>query len=177
MPTGVYQRKITIPKCHPESKHRAKGLCLSCYQKQRMKIDKNRQKKKECSDGWYQKNKERLKRKASKYYAHNINKCKRGMRAYREKHPEMNIVKHSKRRARKLLSGGSFTAAEWKALCKLHGNKCLCCGKRRKLAADHVIPVSKGGSSNIENIQPLCQPCNSRKGTKTTDYRRSVYAR
>ena len=66
---------------------------------------------------------------------------------------------------------GSFTSAEWFALCKLYGNRCLCCGKRKKLTADHVIPVAKGGTSNIDNIQPLCGPCNAHKHTGTTDFR------
>ena len=54
---------------------------------------------------------------------------------------------------------------------KVRMAECLCCNRRRKLTADHVIPVSKGGTSYISNIQPLCQPCNSSKGTKTTDFR------
>jgi 5-methylcytosine-specific restriction endonuclease McrA len=50
----------------------------------------------------------------------------------------------------------------------------LCCDKKRKLTADHIVPVSKGGTSNISNIQPLCGPCNSSKGAKTVDYRRET---
>jgi 5-methylcytosine-specific restriction endonuclease McrA len=53
-----------------------------------------------------------------------------------------------------------------------HGHRCLCCGASEALTADHVIPVSKGGSSNIENIQPLCLPCNTRKGARIIDYRK-----
>ena len=68
-------------------------------------------------------------------------------------------------------NGGSYTPAEWTALCARYHNRCLDCDKRRKLTADHVIPVSKGGTSYISNIQPLCGPCNCSKGAKTIDFR------
>ena len=48
---------------------------------------------------------------------------------------------------------------------------CPLCKTDVKLTADHVIPISKGGSSFIENMQPLCRSCNSRKKNKTIDYR------
>jgi 5-methylcytosine-specific restriction endonuclease McrA len=34
-----------------------------------------------------------------------------------------------------------------------------------------VVPVSAGGANTIDNIQPLCGPCNSAKHTQTIDYR------
>ena len=64
-----------------------------------------------------------------------------------------------------------FESWQWDALCQHYGNKCLRCGSSNKLTADHVVPVAKGGSGGIINIQPLCQPCNSRKHVKTIDYR------
>lgn len=48
---------------------------------------------------------------------------------------------------------------------------CAKCGDETVLTRDHVIPLTKGGSDDIENIQPLCLPCNSSKGTDTMDYR------
>jgi len=70
------------------------------------------------------------------------------------------------------LSEGSFTAEEFAAL----GNQCLRCHLDDvPMTADHVIPVSKGGTSYISNIQPLCQSCNSSKGSKHTDYRDMYY--
>ncbi len=79
-----------------------------------------------------------------------------------------------RRRALKASNGGSFTAVEWEALKATCKYTCLCCRKQEpdiKLAADHVIPITKGGTSNIDNIQPLCKSCNSSKGTRSTDYR------
>jgi 5-methylcytosine-specific restriction endonuclease McrA len=65
---------------------------------------------------------------------------------------------------------GVFTEAEWRAKCAEYGNKCGCCRQSKPLHADHIIPLSKGGSNVIANIQPLCKSCNSRKGTKAITF-------
>src|SRR6201997_4025811 len=41
---------------------------------------------------------------------------------------------------------------------------CQYCGSRSNLTVDHVIPRSKGGASEWENIVASCAPCNRRKG-------------
>ncbi len=41
---------------------------------------------------------------------------------------------------------------------------CQYCGSRHQLTVDHVIPRSKGGSSEWTNIVAACAPCNRRKG-------------
>lgn len=76
----------------------------------------------------------------------------------------------SKRREmRKRTNGGSFTLGEWNTLKAQYNWTCPCCKKKEpeiKLTIDHIIPISRGGSDNIENIQPLCMPCNSKKKIK-----------
>lgn len=43
---------------------------------------------------------------------------------------------------------------------------CKHCGARRHLEPDHIIPMCKGGETNLENLQTLCRKCNGKKGTK-----------
>lgn len=52
-----------------------------------------------------------------------------------------------------------------------YGKQCLCCGSTKKITIDHVVPVYHGGENNLDNLQPLCKSCNSRKNTSNKDYR------
>jgi 5-methylcytosine-specific restriction endonuclease McrA len=79
-----------------------------------------------------------------------------------------------KRRNMKLGADGCHTLGDWEHLKAQYNWTCPCCGRSEpeiKLTEDHIIPLSKGGSDNIENIQPLCQSCNSRKYTKVIKYK------
>lgn len=78
-----------------------------------------------------------------------------------------------RRRARNLsvADQGHYTASEFEALCEKFNHRCLCCGEKKPLTVDHVVPLSLGGTNLIENVQPLCGSCNTKKFTKSTDYR------
>jgi HNH endonuclease len=43
------------------------------------------------------------------------------------------------------------------------GGRCQKCGGQELLQYDHIIPFSMGGSSEPENLQLLCAPCNKEK--------------
>jgi 5-methylcytosine-specific restriction endonuclease McrA len=50
------------------------------------------------------------------------------------------------------------------------GNRCQYCGKKfpsSDLSLDHVIPKSRGGKANWQNIVCACLKCNVRKGGRT----------
>lgn len=76
------------------------------------------------------------------------------------------------------VKGLSHTFEEWQELKKQYNYTCPCCkekepfeNQRRKfLTEDHIIPLSKKGTDEIRNIQPLCSKCNSIKNTKTIKY-------
>ena len=46
------------------------------------------------------------------------------------------------------------------------GGRCRKCRSARNLEVDHIVPLSKGGSSDEFNLQTLCRRCNRRKWKK-----------
>jgi len=81
-----------------------------------------------------------------------------------------NIYSH-----RKAINGGSHTHQEWLAKLALYDSCPRCKRLWREIPSrpdrrykyvwtkDHIVPLSEGGSDNIDNIQPLCYQCNSSK--------------
>ena len=66
---------------------------------------------------------------------------------------------------------GNYSEEDWKSLVASLNECCASCKQKLPLERDHIIPISQGGSNNIDNIQPLCRQCNARKGSQSIDYR------
>lgn len=50
---------------------------------------------------------------------------------------------------------------------KNYGRGCRYCDtvlRINNIVCDHIVPISKGGDSTLDNLQLICRSCNTRKG-------------
>ncbi len=108
----------------------------------------------------YIKNYMRAWRKGHKKNIHAINQDQ-----YRKK-PDLYKHHAQIRRARKIAAIGTHTRKEWMEKVLMHRWLCSYCGASltiKTLVKEHVIPLSRGGTDDIQNLAPSCRPCNQSK--------------
>ena len=115
---------------------------------------------------------ERVREWKREYYRANRERIFASVVEWQRLHPEQVRAKVERRRSLQSTATGSFAHSEFQALRARYDGRCLGCGVvSGSLTVDHVVPLSRGGTNGIENIQPLCGPCNSRKRSRTIDFR------
>lgn len=68
------------------------------------------------------------------------------------------------RKRQKVRANWSFE--ERKQIKQRKGNRCCNCESCVSLQIDHIIPIAKGGSNDINNLQLLCRACHLQKTTQ-----------
>lgn len=166
------------------------SLCKNCDNANNKKWAKNnRTKMNSYIKKWENANKERICSYRKKYKQENRTEIRRKGREYAKEHrkekreydkiyskenKDKKNAQWHRRRARIKNSNGNISDNEWIELLRKYDSTCLCCGSKKDICMDHVIPLAKNGEHNINNIQPLCRSCNSKKGAKVIDYRPQI---
>lgn len=89
---------------------------------------------------------------------------------YHKANPLIKTVSEQKRRALKIRSEGSFNRQDIVSLLAAQNNCCAVCNidfNQTGYHIDHMIPLSRGGSNDVTNLQLLCPYDNVKKNTLT----------
>lgn len=126
--------------------------------------------------------------RASKWYAENREKASLRAKARRREKPPTDAEKENKRlraaelrkadparskdkrhaeRARRRECGAMPSRNKMSVL--LRNAKCAACGSTDHPEIDHILPLALGGTHSPANLQVLCRPCNRSKGAKHPD--------
>jgi len=100
--------------------------------------------------------------------AENPDKVKAAQKKWASQNLDSVCAKTHKRRALKLASGGTHTAADLRVIWQFQNGKCVYCQKPidEDREIDHWVPLARGGSNDRINLQYLCMYHNGRKGDK-----------
>lgn len=82
-----------------------------------------------------------------------------------KKKPKKNQIKVNPKKVRNRYISTSIRVDVFKR----DNFRCVFCGatsKQTQLQVDHIIPVSKGGSNDLNNLQTLCWECNRGKSDR-----------
>ena len=142
----------------------------------------------EISRNFYRRNAESEKKRSVEWRIKNLDKARAHNRKSWHKNREVNLqrkkvwnqnnkdkILEKEHRRRALVNNCTTYKITKKDLRRIKRGPCMACGSTESIQMDHIIPLSRGGSHGIGNLQPLCKPCNISKNARfMTEWRKSV---
>lgn len=161
-------------------KERLKKICQVCGKKFEVWDNQWRKDAKYCSQECYRKG-----NLGEKHWNFNPSKddpqykpeqTRKAKERYKVKHPDKYRDSLRREKIQRRQAEGWHSEVQWRMLLAEHDYRCYYCGVEMtfedgpyKWTRDHIVPISRGGTDNIDNIVPACKSCNSSKGTKDLD--------
>jgi hypothetical protein len=137
-------------------------------QKQYQNDSPQKEKARQRSAQWYRDNPEKARAQSKAWRQSNPEKVKAIRTAWKRANPDQAVLDSQKRRA--LLKGisGYFTSADIAHIRYIQQGHCAYCSRvGQKLTIEHIIPITRDGTSNDPwNLCLACSRCNSSKGDK-----------
>jgi hypothetical protein len=118
---------------------------------------------------WASANRDKVRAITRAWYSRNKAKFAVANKRWHAKNPGMMGFYARQRAIRKRNAPGQHTFEDWQKVKALFDYRCVWCGRQEPevvLTEDHKIPLTKDGTNNIDNIQPMCLSCNSSKKTR-----------
>jgi 5-methylcytosine-specific restriction endonuclease McrA len=140
---------------------------ISAYNREH--YEKNAEARREARKKHYEENREAVLERQREYhrrhwpaiFAANAEYYREKSRRYHAEHPERTREYGARRRA--AMAGGSVPKSVVRGLLK---DPCAYCGSTEDIEIDHIIPLSRGGKHEPDNLAPACRSCNRSKGAK-----------
>ena len=143
----------------------------------------NKDKIKEQQRQYYEKNRDNEIKRVTLYRINNIDKIKEYKKeyrknnkdyfkayskAYRKNNKDYFKAAYHKYRTKKVNNGGYYTKEQYNYMLEYFDYKCAYSGKciKSNLHIDHIIPISKGGTSYIWNLIPSTPSANLSKNNR-----------
>lgn len=156
---------------HISFRYTLKGVCGECsrlYSIKSFKEDPDRIKENKKRYSIANRDKERA--RCKKWRELNVEKYKESQKKWESRNAEKRRLMASHRRAMIAKAGGTYSIEQIQEMLNSQGYTCADANCNKSLTngyhIDHIIPLCKGGSNYISNIQCLCQKCNTSKGSK-----------
>lgn len=167
------QDRLDRPEFYAEQNRKHKEDPIEKAVRAKKYREENPEKVKAQLGDWRRRNPVHIKTYSAEYYIENKDKILVRKRSTYRKNPTVYILigKKSKatRRAQKRQAGGNFTKSDLLRMYDEQEQRCAYCGTAiywgvlHDIHIDHVLPLSRGGSNNPDNLALTCADCNLAK--------------
>lgn len=165
------KKQIICKVCGEFKELGGNGMCKKCYDKKYR--SENKEARSEYSRKWWLENKKKKSAIHKKYRLRNKEKVILAIKKWQKANPEKVRENWLRKRGYGIVKKGIINKVITENILKYGSIVCEKCKEKcpDNFHIDHIMPISKGGPNNYNNLQILCAHCNCSKHVDIADYR------